>query len=90
MIYQIAKQIGAMAVSLKGKVDGIILTGGLMRYEDIIKRIKEYCSWIADIHVYPGELEQEELAVETLKALKNEEPVREYDGIPPFKGFDFI
>ncbi len=90
MIYQIAKQIGSMAVSLKGKVDGIILTGGLMRYEDIIKRLKEYCSWIADIHVYPGELEQEELARETLKALRNKELIHEYDGIPPFKGFDFI
>ena len=90
MIYQIAKQIGSMAVTLKGKVDGIILTGGLMRYEDIIKRLKEYCSWIADIHVYPGELEQEELARETLKALRKKELIHEYDGIPPFKGFDFI
>ena len=90
MIYQIAKQIGSMAVSLKGKIDGIILTGGLMRYEDITKRIKEYCSWIADIYVYPGELEQEELASETLKALKKKESVHEYDGIPPFDGFDFI
>ncbi|MBO7676564.1 MAG: hypothetical protein J6S49_03515, partial [Erysipelotrichaceae bacterium] len=85
-----AKQIGAMAVSLKGKVDGIILTGGLMRYEDIIERLKEYCSWIADIYVYPGELEQEELAKETLKALIKKETIHFYDGVPPFKGFDFI
>ena len=90
MIYQIAKQIGSMAVSLKGKVDGIILTGGLMRYKDIERRIKEYCSWITEIYVYPGELEQEELAMETLKALKKKEPIHIYDGIPPFEGFDYI
>ena len=90
MIYQIAKQIGSMAVSLKGNVDAILLTGGLMRYEDICTRIREYCSWIADIYVYPGELEQEELAIETLKALRGIEKINQYDGIPPFNGFDFI
>ena len=90
MIYQIAKQIGAMAVSLKGNVDGIILTGGLMRYPDIYERIKEYCSWISEIYVYPGELEQEELARETLRALRGEIDINTYDGIPPFDGFDFI
>ncbi|MBO7676596.1 MAG: butyrate kinase [Erysipelotrichaceae bacterium] len=90
MIYQIAKQIGSMAVALKGKVNGIVLTGGLMRYEDIHKRISDYCSWISDIHVYPGELEQEELAMETLKALKKKDLINVYDGIPPFKGFDFL
>lgn len=90
MIYQIAKQIGAMATSLKGKVNAIILTGGLMRYDDIYVRIKDYCGWIADIFVYPGELEQEELALEVLKALKGKEEINQYDGIPPFTGFDFI
>ncbi len=90
MIYQICKQIGAMAVALKGNVDGILLTGGLMIYDDITERIKESCSWISEIYVYPGELEQGALAVETLKALRGEKEILEYDGIPPFTGFPFI
>lgn len=90
MIYQICKQIGSMATVLKGKVDGILLTGGLMIYEDIYQKIKERCDWIADIHVYPGELEQEALAKEILKALKGEREILVYDSIPPFNGFDFL
>ena len=90
MVYQICKEIGAMAAVLKGKVDAILLTGGLMIYEDIAKKIKERCGWIADIYVYPGEREQEALAKETLKALKGERETCIYDGIPPFTGFDFI
>ena len=90
MVYQICKQIGAMAVVLKGQVDGILLTGGLMIYEDIYLKIKERCEWIAEIYVYPGELEQEALAKETLKALKGEREILVYDGIPPFNGFDCI
>ena len=36
MIYQIAKEIGAMSTVLKGQVDAIILTGGLVRFNDIV------------------------------------------------------
>ena len=90
MIYQIAKQIGAMACVLKGHVDAILLTGGLMIYDDIIIKLKEYCSWIGEIEVFPGELEQEALAEEVLRALKGEREILTYDGIPPFDGFDFI
>ena len=90
MIYQISKQIGAMATVLKGHVDAILLTGGLMIYDDIYQKIKEHCGWIADIYVYPGELEQQALAGETLKVLRGEKEALNYDGIPPFTGFDFI
>ena len=90
MIYQICKQIGAMAVVLKGKVDGILLTGGLVIYEDLCDRIRESCHWISAIYAYSGELEQEALALETLKALRGERELMEYDGKPVFDGFDFI
>lgn len=89
MIYQICKQIGAMSAVLKGKVDGILLTGGFMRFVDIIDGIKERCGWIAPVSVYPGELEQEELAFAVLRALKGEEPIREYSGEPVWKGFEY-
>ena len=90
MIYQICKEIGSMAAVLKGKVDGILLTGGLVIYDDLCEQIRERCGWISDIYIYPGELEQEALAKETLKALRGQRTIHTYDGIPPFDGFDCI
>ena len=90
MIYQICKQIGEMAAVLNGRVDAILLTGGLMRFQDIEDKIRERCDWIAPIYTYPGEKEQEELAKETLKVLRGEEETQEYTGIPVFNGFDFL
>ncbi|MBQ7093308.1 MAG: butyrate kinase, partial [Clostridia bacterium] len=69
MIYQCCKQIGAMSVVLEGKVDGIILTGGLVRYNDIVEGVKQRCGWIAPITVYPGEMEQHAMAYYVLKVL---------------------
>lgn len=56
MAYQISKEIGAMAAVLKGRVDAIILTGGLPR-PPLSDWIEEHCSWIAGIRIYPGEME---------------------------------
>ena len=89
MIYQIIKQIGAMAAALQGKAEAILLTGGLVIYDDIVERIRESCEWIAPVTVYPGEMEQEALAGETLKVLHGEEQAQEYTGIPVWNGFDF-
>ena len=88
LIYQICKQIGAMACVLKGKVDAILLTGGLMRFEDIGEKIRESCGWIAKIYIYPGEREQIALLQETLKVLRGEKQARHYSGEPVFKGFN--
>ncbi len=49
MKYQIVKYIGAMAAVLGGRVDGILLTGGLLRFEDITQTIREQCEWIAPV-----------------------------------------
>ena len=87
MIYQICKMIGAMSAVLKGKVDGILLTGGLMRFEDIIEGIRDRCEWIAPISVYPGEMEQEALALPVLKALRGKTKVLTYSGRPVWNGF---
>lgn len=62
MLYQIAKSIGGMAAVLSGKVDAIILTGGLVRYSEIVEYITSHCSFIANIVTYPGEVEQEAMA----------------------------
>lgn len=89
MVYQICKYIGDMAVALSGKVDGILLTGGLMRFQDIIDTIQERCGWIAPISVYPGECEQEALADAALAVLRSEKQAKAYTGKPVFSGFDW-
>jgi len=90
MLYQICKHIGAMSAVLCGKVDAILLTGGLMRYDDITEAIRERCGWIAPIQVYPGEMEQEAMALPTLKVLRGEAEAMTYSGKNVWQGFDGI
>lgn len=89
MIYQICKEIGAMSAVLCGKVDGILLTGGLVRFGDIVDGIRSRCVWIAPITVYPGEMEQEEMAGAVLRVLRGEDEAHTYTGEPVWKGFGF-
>lgn len=88
MIYQVCKSIGAMSTVLEGKVDGIVLTGGLMRFDDVYEQINRRCSWIAPISVYSGEYEQEALALNALRVLRKEEKAKIYSGKPVWKGFE--
>lgn len=87
MIYQICKAIGSMAAVLEGKAEAILLTGGLVRFEDIVEGIKKRCSWIAPVFVYPGEVEQEEMCYEVLKVARGEKEAHIYTGHPVFDGF---
>ena len=87
MIYQICKQVGSMSAVLCGKVDGILLTGGLVRFHDIVDGIRERCEWIAPVTVYPGEMEQEALALSVLKVLHGETEAHHYSGKPVWQGF---
>ncbi len=90
MIYQICKMIGELATVLCGQVDGILLTGGLMRFTDIIAGITKRCGFIAPISVYPGEMEQEALALSVLKVLRGEKTARIYTGEDVWQGFGDI
>ena len=87
MIYQICKMIGEMSAVLCGKVDAILLTGGLLRFPDIEAGIKKRCGFIAPITSYPGEMEQEAMALPTLKALRGEIEPRTYTGKNVWDGF---
>ena len=89
MCLQIAKSIGSMASVLSGKVDAILLTGGLVRFSDIVEYIRVHCSWIAPVSVYPGEVEQEVLAHEVLKVARGETEANIYTGRPVFSGFEW-
>ena len=90
MIYQICKGIGEMSTVLCGKVDAIVLTGGLMRFDDIAEGIRERCGWIAPIHIYPGELEQETMAFSVLKVLRGEAEAMTYSGRNVWQGFEGV
>ncbi len=79
MAYQIAKEIGACAVALKGKVDAIVLTGGLAYDDMLIGWIKQSVEFLGKVIVYPGEDEMSALALGGLRVLKGEEQVKEYN-----------
>ncbi|MBA3063267.1 MAG: butyrate kinase [Atribacteria sp.] len=78
MCYQIAKEIGAMAAVLKGKVEAIILTGGIAHNEILVNKIKDHTGWIAPVVVYPGEEEMKALAQAVIRVIKDEEKVKTY------------
>ncbi len=58
----VAKYIGALATVVGGKVDAIILTGGIAYGKIIVNDIKERVGFIAPVEIYPGENELESLA----------------------------
>lgn len=78
MAYQIAKEIGAMAVVLEGKVQAIVLTGGLATSTMLTGWIKERVGFIAPIVIYPGQDEMNALAAGTLAVLRGETAPVEY------------
>lgn len=89
MIYNIAKQIGEMSAVLHGDVDAIILTGGFIRFNDIVEQLKQYCGFIAPI-VTVSDREQETLALNAYLAYNKEIEVHAYTGKPVFNGFDYL
>ena len=78
MIYQISKEIGAMAAVLVGSVDAILLTGGMVHSSDIVTALWDRLNWIAPIHLYPGENELQALAAGALRILRKEEHLLNY------------
>ncbi|KIL44320.1 butyrate kinase [Jeotgalibacillus soli] len=78
MAYQVAKEIGAASAVVFGKVDAIILTGGLAYGKEFVSNITERVNWIADVIVQPGENELQALAEGALRILRNEEQVKVY------------
>jgi butyrate kinase len=78
MWYQTAKEAGAMASVLRGRVDAVLLTGGMMHAAEAAAALGERLSWIAPVHVYPGEDELHALAAGALRVLRGEESARRY------------
>jgi butyrate kinase len=77
-MYQVALEIAKYGASLKGKVDRIIITGGIAHSEMLVKGIAERVGFLAPIEVLPGEKEMESLALGALRVLRGEEQVLVY------------
>ena len=77
-ILQMSKNIGAMATVLEGKVDQIIVTGGIAYDKYVVAKLKERCEWIAPFTVYPGEDELLALVQGGLRVLYGEEEAKNY------------
>lgn len=78
MAWQIAREIGAQAVSLGEPVDAILFTGGIAYDAGFVRLLQERVQWIAPCLVYPGEDELLALAQGALRVLRGEEKARNY------------
>lgn len=82
MVYQVAKEAGGMAAVLQGKVDAVLLTGGMAHSERLVSLLRGYLEWIAPITVYPGEDELQALAEGVFRVLDGAEAAKrmEHEG----------
>jgi len=76
MAYQVAKEIGARSITLRGNVNAIVITGGLAIR--VVNLIKDWVKHIAPVYIYPGENELESLAAGVLRYLRGEEGLKKY------------
>ncbi len=77
-IAQVAKDMGSMACVLEGKIDQILITGGIAYDKVVVDGLKKRAGWIAPITVYPGEDELLALVQGGLRVLNGEEKAMEY------------
>lgn len=89
MAYTMVKWAAMMAGALKGKVDAVLLTGGLANDKELVEQLKKELSWIAPVYDYPGSYETEALSSGAIRVLSGEEEVKKYTGKPVWEGFDF-
>lgn len=78
MIYQIAKEAGACAAVLKGKIDAVVVTGGLAFSDYVVSRLKGYLEFLGPFFVIPGEFEMEALARGAFRIIEGKEEAKEY------------
>ncbi len=83
MVYQIAKEIGAMSAALRGRVDAILITGGMAHSKKLIAKLRSHIYWIAPLHVFPGEDELQALAEGVLRVIHGEEAAHDFGTLAP-------
>jgi len=79
MAYQVAKEIGALASVFSGRLDGIVLTGGLAYNDRLTTLIKERVEFISRVLIYPGEGEIEALRDAALRVLRGKDKAQIYE-----------
>lgn len=79
MVFSVAKEVGARQVSMRGKVDAIILTGGIAHSTFVVDKIKYWIDFIAPVIVRAGEDELGSLAFNAYGALSGRFPIQTYD-----------
>ena len=79
MIYHVAKNIAAQGAVLCGKIDAILLTGGLAHSEYVISRLRKRIDFLAPVYCFPGEDEMEALAINALTVLRGQQEAKVYD-----------
>lgn len=77
-IYQVGREIASYSASLYGKIDCIILTGGLAYSKYICSEIAKRVNFLAPVEVIAGEAEMEALALGALRVMNGEEKAKEY------------
>lgn len=80
MIYQIAKQIGAMSINFKGNIDAIIITGAIANSKYFVLHLREYIDFLGKVIVMPGDMEMEALVNNTLQVMKGKKIILNYTG----------
>jgi len=80
MAYQVAKWIGQMAVVLDGRIDAVIISGGIANSSFVVDYIKKKTQFLGRIMVFPGEDEMAALAMGALRVLEGQEEAKEYVG----------
>jgi butyrate kinase len=79
MVYQVAKEIGAMAVVLRGAVDGVVFTGGLAHAKElVVEPLRKHVSWVAPLFVIPGGDELSALNEAAYRVLEGIEEAKSY------------
>lgn len=78
MAYQVSKAIGELATVVEGKVDAIVITGGIAHSKTMTSNIKKRVEFISNVEIMAGENELESLSFGTLRVLNGEEKAKEY------------
>ncbi|QZE15656.1 butyrate kinase [Halosquirtibacter laminarini] len=79
MAYQISKAIGEMATVVAGKVDAILITGGLAYDKAMVAEISRRVSFLAPISIHPGEDEMDAMYSNAQRYLDGEEALKVYE-----------
>ncbi len=79
MLYHTAKHIAAEAAVLCGKIDAILLTGGMAHSDYVVSELRRRIGFLAPVYTFPGEDEMEALALNALSVLRGKREAKVYD-----------